>query len=532
LRAERWPSTQIEANHYLAVVVRSKEDERMADSQEGAPAIEQVPSGIAGLDIVLRGGFLKGGSYIVIGPPGSGKTILANQISYSRIAAGDRVVYITMLAETHSRMLAHLQSLSFFNREPIGKALFYFSGYHALETDGLSGLLGMLRGAIRDHNATILMVDGLGSVEAFADSPTAFKRFIYELRAYVDVVGCTMFLTTTRDVGREHPEQTVVDGIIELSDDHVGLRSVREIEVRKLRGSSYLRGRHIFRITDAGLIIHPRTESMLAEPSAAPTERRVRCHTGVAQLDAMLGGGLFSGSTTLALGAPGTGKTLLGLHFLAAGLRENERALHFGFYEPPERLIAKGDQIGLELGAAVQRGSLTIHWQIPLQVNLDMIAEQLLESVRAQQINRLFIDGLNGFRLAAAYPSRMPHFFTALINELRARDVTTVVAAETTTLLGDEIEMPAAGLSAIVENIILLRHVELRSQLYRLISILKVREGAYDSAIREFKISAQGIEVADTFESAEAMLTGAVRTSTPPSRRGAGKPSSRGRRRS
>jgi circadian clock protein KaiC len=142
---------------------------------------------------------------------------------------------------------------------------------------------------------------------------------------------------------------------------------------------------------------------------------------------------------------------------------------------------------------------------------LDQMAEQLLKAVQQQQTQRLFIDGLNGMAQAADYPERIGRFFTALTNELRARGVTTIFSVELRELVGPSLHMPTMEVSASSENILFLRYVELRSQLYRLISIIKVREGDYDPAIREFKISDQGIDVASTFASAEAILTGTAR---------------------
>lgn len=199
---------------------------------------------------------------------------------------------------------------------------------------------------------------------------------------------------------------------------------------------------------------------------------------------------------------------MLGLSFLAAGARAGEHGLHFGFYESPQRLVATADQVGMPFSDLVSRKLVKIIWNLPVERILDRLAQELLAAVRRDSTRRLFIDGLSAFEQAAAHPERMAKFFTALTSELRALDVTTIISSEMRTLFGPQIEGPALGISAAVENIILLRYVELGSRLYRLISVLKARESGYDSEIREFKISSKGIEVASTFESAEAILTG------------------------
>ena len=151
---------------------------------------------------------------------------------------------------------------------------------------------------------------------------------------------------------------------------------------------------------------------------------------------------------------------------------------------------------------------IEIVWQPPLENNLDVLAYRLLEAVQQKNAKRVFIDGLSGFQSASIYPERIGRFLAALTNELRALDITTVISLELRSIFGPTIKVPFNGVSDIVENIILMRYVELRAQLYRLISVLKMRESDYDMAIHEFKITTQGLDVATTFESAEAILTG------------------------
>src|SRR5436309_3039680 len=123
----------------------------MSASADPSLTLERLPTGIPGLDTILQGGFLRGGLYLIMGTPGAGKTILSNQMCFSHVAADGRAVYVTLLAETHARMLGHLRSLAFFDPAPIASALYYISGYQILEQEGLRGLLALLRRVIRDH---------------------------------------------------------------------------------------------------------------------------------------------------------------------------------------------------------------------------------------------------------------------------------------------------------------------------------------------------------------------------------------------
>src|SRR5512143_817813 len=185
--------------------------------------IKRIPTGIAGLDTILHGGFLQCGTYIVDGAPGVGKTVLGNQICFSHVAAGGRAVFIGLLSETHTQIFAHLQMMSFFTLAPIAHTLFYFSGYDALQTDGLPGFLGMLRRVIDAQRPTLLVIDGLMTAEVLAASNLELKQFFTDLHAFFEAHGCTGLLLTHASRSRRADQtRTVVDGIIRLTSRFIG----------------------------------------------------------------------------------------------------------------------------------------------------------------------------------------------------------------------------------------------------------------------------------------------------------------------
>jgi len=228
----------------------------------------------------------------------------------------------------------------------------------------------------------------------------------------------------------------------------------------------------------------------------------------------MLEGGIPVGSTTVLLGPSGAGKTLLGLDFLTGGARRGEPCLYVGFHEAPRRLSALADRIGLGFSRHVDDGTILIEWQVPLDGLLDKMALQILRAVTRQGTRRLFIDGLDAIRSSALYPERISRVFAALVSRLRELGVTTILSEELP-LFSLEIETPISDVSAVMENAILLRYVEVHSRLCRLISIVKVRGSSYDTSIRQFCITDEGVSVASSFESAEAILTGGTRAPAP-----------------
>ncbi|CAN5704881.1 ATPase domain-containing protein [soil metagenome] len=487
----------------------------MTDSR----ALDRVDTGVPGFDTILNGGLIKGGVYVVEGAPGSGKTILANQICFHRASRGESTIYITLLAESHTRMIAHLRSMEFFRADLIASSIYYISAFKVLEEAGLDGLLGSIQQAVHQREAAFVVLDGLASAEEFAPSPRDFKKFIHEVQTITSMTGCTlMMLSSTEREAAFRPEHTMVDGMFELADHLDGVRSLRSIVVRKMRGTPQLRGKHSLEITNAGITVRPRIEALLRGPDASDevADRDLVSQSfQIASLDAMLGGGLPGTSNTLLLGPSGSGKTLLGLQFVVAGAKVGQKGLYLGFYERPAHLRSRGARLDLGVSQAVDVGLLELQWETPIEGVIDTVVERVVRTVIEKGIKRLCFDGLHGFMHHAEFPTRTRAVVGALLAELKRLGVTSVFTLETRDLVGPRIEIPIDGVSSIAENIILLRHVELRSQLFRLISIVKMRDRAYDSRIREFQISDRGLLVADTFDSAEQILSGMARTVGP-----------------
>ncbi len=479
-------------------------------SQLSTYSLHRMSTGIAGLDVVLRGGLFRGGMYFVAGAPGTGKTTLANQMCFAHVTGGGRAIYITLQTEHHSRMLAHLSGFSFFAPEHVGDALQYFSGTSAQQSGTARDFVQYVQRIIRDQRASLLVIDGLENFKAHGGNGQLVKEALHALHAYTESSGCTLILLGPASPPPTNYEETIVDGVIYLRTDAVGLRTVRLLEVGKIRGSAFIPGKHIFVVGDDGITVYPRTEAVLATPSKPVAASHARLAFDIAGLDTMLQGGVFAGSTTMLLGTPGSGKTILGLHFLAAGARLGEPALYFGLYETPDRLIAKADRVGLDFSAKKAAGQIEVEWISPVEGLLDFQVDRLLQLVRRLRVRRLFLDGIDAFQ-HVMYPERIGQVLMALSNELRAQQVTTFLSAELRQLVGPQVDLPIPIVSPIAENILFLRSVELGSTVQRLISIVKIRDGGYDPTIREFVIGSQGIAIGSAIRNVDRMLTGTAR---------------------
>jgi len=399
------------------------------ETNAGESEVERVASLVPGLDAVLCGGFLRGGLYLIQGPPGAGKTILANQIIYNQAGEGSRALFITVLGESHGRMMVHLGPMRFFKASFIPEQVAYISAYQAFEDDGLKGFMALIFREVQARRTMLLVLDGMSAVEAKTGTGFEMKRFTHELQTLASATDCTMFLLSAGSGPMSAPEHTMVDGLIELRQRLYGVRNERRLLVHKFRGSGYLEGEHAFRITLEGLTVFPRIEALLATPTPPTPRPGHRVSSGIASLDAMFGRGIPAATMTALVGQSGTGKTTIGLQFLS-GSSGSEPGLLLGCYESPERLRLKAARMGLDLAAAEQRGEVELLWHPVGEQILDELAHRLLNAVRQRGVKRLVIDGISGFRQAALETDRIVRFWSALSNELRAQGVTTLHTVE------------------------------------------------------------------------------------------------------
>jgi circadian clock protein KaiC len=456
--------------------------------------LKRLESGIGGFDDVLKGGLVSGASYIIQGRPGSGKTILASQLGFHHVQQGGRVLFATLLAEPHDRLFHFLSTLSFFDRGPVGQSIQFISAFDTLENDGLDEVVKLLRREISRQKSSLLILDGLLNARSRADSPLDTKQFISELQGHAAFAGCTVLFLTSSQLEDGSPEHTMVDGVIEMGEDMVGSRTVRRIRMRKTRGSGAIPGAHEYEIDERGISIYPRLESTIPRNSAIPELPYATLSSGIDGLDGHIGGGLVVSSVTLIMGPSGAGKTSLGIHFLS-GCSAQEPGLYFGFHESPQRARTKARSLGKDFAALEAVGALSIAWTSASAGLIDRVCYDLLERVERQQIKRLFIDSLNALSRTSADQRRVLDVLETLLGELRARGVTVMAAWEAQRLFDAHVSASVAApeVAAVVDNLLLVQFVQHRTELQRQVSILKIRDNAYDPSPLEVVMSNAGI---------------------------------------
>ena len=282
----------------------------------------------------------------------------------------------------------------------------------------------------------------------------------------------------------------------------------------KVRGAAPLEGPHPFIIDDHGLSVYPRFESVVAPSEPAWTGRRVGF--GLAEVDALVGGGLTVGTTTLVAGSPGTGKTLLGLHFTAAAIQATEPALFLGFMENTAQLRAKAQAFGLDLAAAEATGLVRLLVLPGFDLEADRVAALLREDIERRGVRRLVIDSAGELERGIATAQRRTDFLAALVSYLRGREVTTYVTLDINTIVGPALEFAGTPLSVLAENLLVLRLAEYRGRLHHVCSVLKMRFSDYDRTIREYTITAgRGVQLLGPAPPAAGLLTGLAQPLVP-----------------
>jgi circadian clock protein KaiC len=476
---------------------QQNQQQNRQQAEAGAGRSNRLPlltTGISGFDEILGGGLPAGSLYLIQGLAGSGKTTLACQIGFLQASAGNKVMLLTLIAESHAKMLNHVSNFDFFDDSLVGSRMLMLSGYANLASEGLRGLLRLITAELNRHRPGMLVIDGFRAVRESGPSDLNLSEFMHSLNSLVFTMNCTTILLSPVEGNLPESENTLVDGVIELSQHEQGMQLVREIKVFKVRGADHLLGKHVFQINRSGVEIFPRFEAIATRAGKVPGTSDRYVGVGIPSWDKCIGGGVVSGSITCLLGSPGVGKTLMGLHFIEQGLKDGQQCLIVGFYESPERLLAKARKAGMRLDGHMQSGALEMIWQLPLEMLCDDLAKRMLDNIARRGVTRLLIDGVDGLRQIVVQPQRIRPFLVALTNELRARGVTTFFTEQLPYFRESRPQADPTS-SQLYENVMLLEYAARDEVNRRQISVMKLRENGYDGAQRRMNISDTGIEI-------------------------------------
>lgn len=474
--------------------------------------IRKLPTGVVGLDEILGGGVPEFSFNIIAGSPGCGKTTLAHQFAFANATAERPALYFTVLGEPALKMLRYQQQYTFFDPEKLNHAIRFVNLSQELLEHGLQGVMAEISRQVEDSNAGIVIVDSFRTVlrtEHHGDREIEVQTFVQQLALYLTSWEATTFLVGEYGETElmDNPVFTVADGLYWLYQIVERNSVIRKLQVMKLRGQMSVPGMHTFRITGRGLQAFSRTLGLSGKKKKA-TER-FRLSTGIKELDAMMGGGIPEGDSLLVAGSSGTGKSLLGTHFIAAGLRAGEPGLVAVFEEQPAEYVGRASIFGLELNNELQNGRLEIIYLRPLDLSVDEMMQELIDAVHRTGAKRLVIDSLAGFEMALA-PGFRTDFRESLYRMISALTGTGITVLSTLELEESLDRLPFSShlISFLTDDLIRMRYVEIEGQLRKILFVLKMRGGDHSKDIREYEITSKGLVVGERMAGYDRLITG------------------------
>lgn len=487
----------------------------MTTSERYSP-IEKLATGIPGFDYVSNGGLPKGRTTLVSGSAGSAKTVFAAQfLAEGILQSGEPGVFVTFEEapdDIRRNMLGFgwdIGALEAQNQwmfvdaspQPGEPPIFIGDDYD------LGPLIARVENAVQRVGAHRVSMDSLGAIFNQLPSSTVVRNGLFQIATALRRMGVTAVLTAERnqeygDIARYGVEEFVADNVVILRNVLEEEKRRRTLEILKYRGVNHQKGEFPFTILpDQGIVVIPLSAIELKQRSS---DKRIQ--SGIADLDAMCGGGFFRDSVILVSGATGTGKTLMATSFMAQGARLGERCLLFAFEESRDQLVRNATGWGIDFERMENDGILRVVCNYPEVAGLEDQLIAIKSQITEFKPNRVAIDSLSALERVSTMRG-FREFVIGLTSFIKHEEIAGMYTATTPTLLGGS-SITEAHISTITDSIILLRYVEIYGEMHRGLTVLKMRGSMHDKEIREFTIDGEGMHIGKPFRGISGIMSG------------------------